>query len=144
MDDLDKFQEQARQTLQNGANLHNQTSDSSANHRIIWWSTTNAMTISACVLLFGMVALISAGYLIRHERDGLVILRVVGTVLIITLSVFLIVAGYDNTQIAPAIGLLGTLAGYLLGRESSSGNGRDLTTQKSADAEGHRTRSSPP
>jgi hypothetical protein len=39
--------------------------------------------------------------------------------LIISSSIFLIVAGYTSQQIAPAMGLLGTLAGYLLGKESS-------------------------
>ena len=33
--------------------------------------------------------------------------------------VFLIVAGYTEKQIAPVIGLLGTIAGYLLGKSSS-------------------------
>lgn len=36
--------------------------------------------------------------------------------LIITSTLFLITAGYSNDQIAPAVGLLGTIAGYLLGR----------------------------
>jgi hypothetical protein len=40
--------------------------------------------------------------------------------LIISSSIFLIVAGYTSQQIAPAMGLLGTLAGYLLGKESSA------------------------
>jgi biopolymer transport protein ExbB/TolQ len=33
------------------------------------------------------------------------------------MAVFLVVAGYTDTQIAPVMGLLGTVAGYLLGKE---------------------------
>ena len=33
-------------------------------------------------------------------------------------AIFLVVAGYSDQQIAPVIGLLGTIAGYLLGKES--------------------------
>jgi hypothetical protein len=38
-------------------------------------------------------------------------------ILIITGTMVLICAGYSNDQIAPAMGLFGTLAGYLLGRK---------------------------
>ena len=48
------------------------------------------------------------------------ILRTYGTVLVLILAVILIVAGYSNDQITPVIGLLGTIVGYLLGKESAS------------------------
>ncbi len=38
--------------------------------------------------------------------------------LIIIGTLFLICAGYSNDQIAPAMGLFGTLGGYLLGRKA--------------------------
>lgn len=81
-----------------------------------WWSVTDAMTVSAVILGFGIFALALAAWMIRHERDSQVILRVFATIIIITLTVFLIVAGYSDQQIAPAVGLLGTIAGYLLAR----------------------------
>ena len=84
-----------------------------------WWSNQNAMTISVVVLAFGGVTILIAAYLIRGERDGLVILRILGTISIITFAVFLIVAGYSDQQIAPAMGLLGTIAGYLLGKDQA-------------------------
>ena len=83
-----------------------------------WWSVTDAMTISAVVLVFGAVTILVAAYLIRNERDSQVILKVLATILIISFSVFLIVAGYSDQQIAPAMGLLGTIAGYLLGKDT--------------------------
>jgi len=75
------------------------------------------MTVSALVLAFGTFVVIVAAYLIRSERDGQVVLKVLATILIITFAVFLIVAGWSDQQIAPAMGLLGTIAGYILGKE---------------------------
>jgi hypothetical protein len=54
---------------------------------------------------------------VDHQRDDDQLRRArFGTILIITTSVFLVVAGYSSNQIAPVTGLLGTLAGYLLGK----------------------------
>lgn len=44
------------------------------------------------------------------------ILRVFGVTLIIIGTLFFVTAGYNSLQIAPAMGLFGTVAGYLLGR----------------------------
>ncbi len=85
---------------------------------VTWWSVTNAMTISAVVLLFGLIVLLLATYLIRIGKSSESVLRVFGTVLIIVIAVFLVVAGYTSDQIAPVMGLLGTVAGYLLGKDS--------------------------
>src|SRR5262245_10145646 len=72
-----------------------------------WWSAESAMTISSVVLAFGIISVCIAAYLIRSERNPDSVLRVLATILILTFSVFLIVAGYDDQQIAPAMGLLG-------------------------------------
>ena len=83
-----------------------------------WWSTRNAMTMSAALLVFGVVVLLLATYLIKVGKSSEAVLRIFGTILIIVIAVFLVVAGYSDTQIAPVMGLLGTIAGYLLGKES--------------------------
>ena len=83
------------------------------------WSAHNAMTVSSVVLIYSLIVLALATYLIRLGKSSESVLRIFGTILIISSSVFLIVAGYTNQQIAPAMGLLGTVAGYLLGKESS-------------------------
>jgi hypothetical protein len=44
-------------------------------------------------------------------------IRAYAITLIIIGTMVLICAGYSNDQIAPAMGLFGTLAGYLLGRK---------------------------
>src|SRR5215469_4269673 len=96
-----------------------QTAKTSTQHQTTptWWTNTDAMTVSALVLAFGTFVVIVAAYLIRSERDGQVVLKVLATILIITFAVFLIVAGWSDQQIAPAMGLLGTIAGYILGKE---------------------------
>ena len=44
------------------------------------------------------------------------VLRTFSLTLIIIGTLFFVTAGFDNNQIAPAMGLFGTIAGYLLGR----------------------------
>jgi NhaP-type Na+/H+ or K+/H+ antiporter len=83
----------------------------------VWWSVTDAMTISAAVLIFGFLVIALTGWLLRRERESAIVLRALATLLIITFAVFLIVAGYSDQQIAPAMGLLGTIVGYLLGKD---------------------------
>jgi hypothetical protein len=39
--------------------------------------------------------------------------------LIIVGTLFAITAGFDSNQIAPAMGLFGTIAGYLLGKRAT-------------------------
>lgn len=83
-----------------------------------WWSVTNAMTISVSVLVFGFLVILLATYLIKVGKGTEPVLRIFGTILIVMFSVFLVVAGYTDTQIAPVMGLLGTIVGYLLGKET--------------------------
>lgn len=84
-----------------------------------WWSTSNAMTMSSIVLFFGLVVLGLAAWLMRSGHSATAVLRVFGTVLVIVMVTFLVVAGYDDKQIAAPLGLLGTIVGYLLGREAA-------------------------
>lgn len=70
------------------------------------------------ILLFTLIVLGMLAYL-AHKADKAwspqSILRVFGIALIIPLAVLLIVAGYSEKQIASVVGLLGVIAGYLLG-----------------------------
>lgn len=83
-----------------------------------WWSVHDAMTISASVLVFGVLVFLLAAFMLRGGRSSDSALKLLGTLLIIVVSVFLVVAGYSDKQIAPVMGLLGTIAGYLLGKGS--------------------------
>jgi hypothetical protein len=100
----------------------NSPSSTAANHIAEavpgWWSTSNAMTMSSIVLLFGLVVLGLAAWLMKSGHSATSVLRVFGTVLVIVMVTFLVVAGYDDKQIAAPLGLLGTIVGYLLGRDA--------------------------
>ncbi|WP_086930717.1 hypothetical protein [Agarilytica rhodophyticola] len=94
-----------------------------------WWSVTEAMTISSVLLIFFFIVLCLATYLIRIGRSPEMVMKFFGTILIIAVASFLVVAGYDDKQIAPVIGLLGTIAGYLLSKDGNSDN--DKSSNKS-------------
>lgn len=96
-----------------------------------WWSVGDAMTVSAAVLVFGSIIMLLATCLLYLGRNADDVLKLFGTLIIVISAVFLVVAGYSDTQIAPVIGLLGTIAGYLLGRESTEGtkNKKDEPTK---------------
>tara|TARA_R110002124_G_scaffold103352_2_gene252315 strand:+ start:160 stop:552 length:393 start_codon:yes stop_codon:yes gene_type:complete len=89
----------------------------------------SSFLLSCSILIFGLVVLFLIGYLIKVGKDPEDLLRSFGTVLIIIAAVFLIVAGYSEKQIAPVIGLLGTVAGYLLGKSHSNRNGHNNASQ---------------
>lgn len=85
-----------------------------------WWSTRNAMTMCSILLLFGLVVLGMTAYLLKHGHSSQNLLRIFGTFLVIIMAVFLVVAGYSNEQLGAPLGLLGTIVGYLLGRQTSA------------------------
>jgi len=89
----------------------------------------SAFKLSLCVLGFGLLILL--GEIVLVWKLGIspqdTIKFIVVTIIVIG-SLYLITAGYTNDQIAPAMGLLGTIAGYLLGKmgpESASNNKPD-------------------
>lgn len=90
-----------------------------------WWTTQDAMTVSTVLLIFGFLAMVLVGQLLMRDRRADDVLKTLGVILIIFATLFLVVAGYNDQQIAPVIGLYGTIAGYLLGRAAS---GSDRTS----------------
>lgn len=79
-----------------------------------WWSATDAMTISSVVLIFGLLLIGFVAYVVRTRNMSNLEVRLIVIVTVIFSSIFLVVAGYDDSQIAPAMGLLGTIIGYTL------------------------------
>ncbi|WP_020535125.1 hypothetical protein [Lewinella cohaerens] len=76
--------------------------------------------LSLGVLVFGMIIVLAQAWIINSRKEPLSqSLKYLSVTLIIVGSLFLVTAGYGNSQIAPIIGLLGTVAGYLLGRTQS-------------------------
>jgi Trk-type K+ transport system membrane component len=88
--------------------------------------------MAAAVLIFGLLLTLLALLLTRaHLFSGEEATRLIALVPIVTGTLFLVTAGYSAEQIAPALGLLGTVAGYLLRRAEEprpdADRGRDKT-----------------
>lgn len=78
-------------------------------------------SLSLIVLGFGTLVIALEVILVFKRRISEEnIVKFIVVTLIITATLFLITAGYNNNQIAPAMGLLGTIAGYLLGRQDKT------------------------
>jgi len=80
--------------------------------------TSREFVITTMVVMIGLIAL-AIQFTMLKSVPGLRpedILRVSAVTLIIIGTLFFIAAGFDSNQIAPAMGLFGTVAGYLLGR----------------------------
>lgn len=79
--------------------------------------TSIEIVLSVAVLAFGLIVFSIQSALMYKTKSLWTpksMLRTQALTLIIVGSLTLIVAGYSNTQIAPVIGLLATMAGYLL------------------------------
>ncbi len=82
--------------------------------------TTNELWLSFGVLIFGFLVMLIELYMVKaNQFDQGQALKFILVTLVITSALFLIAAGFSNNQIASAMGLLGTIAGYLLGRSQS-------------------------
>lgn len=101
------------------------------------WTPEVALYSSMAILVFGLIMCLIIAYLLRSRRAAGDILRTLCVPLIVVSAVFLVVAGYSERQIAPVIGLLGTIAGYLLGKspetEHTSGPGRTASSPLGAE-----------
>jgi hypothetical protein len=110
-------------------------------HSDLWrYLTSYEFALAVLVLLFGVLVVVSASVTLRGRNvtpDQA--LRFYGVIVILVGTILLIVAGLNNNQIAPAVGLFGTLAGYLLGKTQTTepkqgtraGEDRDEETNKS-------------
>lgn len=90
---------------------------------------------TALILLFGLI-IVAVEYLLlrnrQHDKVEEFSKFFVITVIIIG-TLVLIGSGLDNNQIAPAVGLFGTIAGYLLGRTDRSMDNRPTPAQGAHD-----------
>ena len=76
------------------------------------------VALSAGVLLFAVIVLMMMLYTFRnHVAEKSEIIERFGIVtVLITGALFLVTAGFSSAQIMPAVGLIGTIAGYILGQ----------------------------
>jgi Kef-type K+ transport system membrane component KefB len=76
------------------------------------------------VMVFSLFALTGAWLFRRYasfSEDN--IIRILALVLIVSGTLFLVTLGYNAQQISPALGILGTIAGYMLGRSDRDKKG---------------------
>lgn len=84
------------------------------------WHSQIEVALSVAVLVFGAILVgLEVLLLFRrpHWSPGWV-LKLIGLTLVVTSGLFLIVAGFSQTQTASMMGLLGTIAGYILGKDA--------------------------
>lgn len=79
--------------------------------------TNSEIIISFGVLAFGLFMTCAAIFLLKTALTSATeVIRLIALLLIVSGVLFLVAAGYSAQDISPALGLLGTVAGYLLGR----------------------------
>ncbi|NEK16202.1 hypothetical protein [Rhizobium leguminosarum] len=79
------------------------------------------------ILIFEFFVIFKAKHITFKPED---VLRLIVTTLVVCGTLFFLAAGFSSEQIAPAVGLFGTVVGYLLGsaeknRSSSTEDGGD-------------------
>jgi membrane-associated HD superfamily phosphohydrolase len=81
----------------------------------------NTTILSIFILIFGLSIILSIllFYKYKAAETNFHPFKLIGIMFIGTITVFLIPAGFSNSQITPVIGLLGTLAGYLVGSSTA-------------------------
>jgi hypothetical protein len=78
--------------------------------------TSQELLLSGAVLLMGAIVLTLLFLLVRTRRvPADAILRTITVPLVVISALFMVTAGYSTSDVAPVIGLLGTIVGYLLG-----------------------------
>ncbi len=82
--------------------------------------------LSAATLVFLFAALVFAMAILLKRWGGYsdaAVVRLIALVLIVVSTLFLVVLGFSTEQIGAALGLLGTIAGYVLGRADRGKDG---------------------
>jgi hypothetical protein len=98
------------------------------------WMSTKEFALSVIILLFGLFTLVAEVWLASKVPQTFTLpqlLRLFGVTLIIIGAFLMVVAGFSAQAIGPAMGLLGTIAGYLLGQRE----GRDAPPQNEVENE---------
>src|ERR1700722_1578417 len=105
--------------------VHGQTNDAPTQGEIEKFHSsflsTDQFILSTIIVCFGLLVILLEVFLvIKRKIPYDVLVKFIVITLIIFATLFLIAAGYTNNQIAPAAGLFGTIAGYLLGKSNQT------------------------
>lgn len=113
--------EQVEQTSSNNVieNLPSLEQLDSFNTQMVAYLSSPMFVASFFTFFIFVLVFIFMNNRIKDGKEPLEILRTFGIPLIIVSSVFIVITGLEMTKLTPVIGLLGTIAGYLLGRQDS-------------------------
>jgi hypothetical protein len=96
------------------------------------WTTWRELVLSLSILVFGLATLLIQYLLLRNvtahrteevAKTFIVTLIILGTLL-------LLASGFEDRTISPALGLFGTIAGYLLGKQGLGEGGSESASAK--------------
>ena len=96
------------------------------------WDREATYVWGGSILGFALITMGLMAFLIMRRHNPLVILRTFTIPFVAALAVILIIVGYSQDQMAPVMGLLGTIVGYLLGKDTDKKEVGDEVTKKSA------------
>ena len=85
------------------------------------WSASDILMPAGILCAFTLVFFLVVSFVVVKSGEGLSdrYFKLTAVILIVSLASFLTVAGYSADQSNAALGLLGTVAGYLLGKGDS-------------------------
>lgn len=96
--------------------------DSISNNVTYQQPTHSTLEIAFCIaiLVFGAFVIFLEIYVMLSQKRYWDVwsFKILGLTIVVVCGMFLVVAGYTQEQIAPMMALLGTVAGYMLGKES--------------------------
>ncbi|WP_138441348.1 hypothetical protein [Marinobacter alexandrii] len=117
--DLDNLKENVDKAMQERNALKGTVEPQKDDFNAAYEKTSqDSFVLSGMFLGFGLILTMIFAHLVKSGNEPESLVRVFGMMLIVISAVFLMIAGYSEKQIAPVFGLLGTVAGYLLGRSS--------------------------
>ena len=87
------------------------------------WTANYSLSLAVGILVFGLIIFSIMAWLLSRRHDHMAVLKVCALPLIIVSAIFLVIVGYSTEQIAPVLGLMGSVAGYLLGSVSKQVDG---------------------
>lgn len=79
------------------------------------------IAFSCAVLLFGLILVGVQSFLtMKGKLSESAAFKLIGLTVVVTAGLFVIPAGYSQNQMTPLMGLLGAIAGYLLGKDNQT------------------------
>ncbi|MCF0055364.1 hypothetical protein [Dyadobacter sp. CY356] len=75
------------------------------------------LSVAKWLLIFSFLLILSILIFLfhTHKEFGSFAFQIIGLIVVVNASLFMILTGYDKDQITPIVGLLGTIVGFIFG-----------------------------